>query len=373
MDSGYKSLPGSWRGDERVTEYLLSLIRGDRRGAWPWLQRLGLWICSVPYGWATRARNWLFDSGWKKTHAVAIPVVSVGNLTVGGTGKTPCVEYVARFYRDLDCRVALLSRGYGTSEGRNDEAVVLEDNLPDVPHLQGADRVALAQVAIEELDSEVLVLDDGFQHRRLRRELDLVLIDGTAPWGYGYLLPRGLLREHPAELRRADLVMLTRCNLVEPGAVEELRQRIQRMVPGIPVLETMHRPTAWTNSRHEALPLTAMAENRLAGFCGIGNPEAFRRTLTDLGMDIVDWRVFPDHHAYTRADVESLRVWARQLPPGTNLVTTQKDLVKIRLDRLGDRQLWALKIELEIIHGKDALEESLQKLVANGVGEGVSR
>src|SRR5439155_4635434 len=129
-------------------------------------------------------------------------------------GNTPCVEYLARHYRDLGLRVAVLSRGYGAREGRNDEALVLEANLPDVPHLQGADRVALARIAVEELESNVLVLDDGFQHRRLARDLDVVLIDATEPWGYGYLLPRGLLRESPRGLKRAGAVLLTRCDQV---------------------------------------------------------------------------------------------------------------------------------------------------------------
>src|SRR6202035_103263 len=120
----------------------------------------------------------------------------------------------------------------------NDEAQVLEENLPDVPHLQGTDRVALAQVAVEELESEILVLDDGFQHRRLRRDLDLVLIDATAPWGYGYLFPRGLLRERLGSLRRADVVVLTRCDLVAPDIVAGLRQRVERIAPGKPMVET---------------------------------------------------------------------------------------------------------------------------------------
>src|SRR5262245_12493692 len=155
-----------------------------------------------------RLRNWLYDRGWKRTHRAAVPVVSVGNLTVGGTGKTPCVEFVARWFRERDRRVAILSRGYGSTGGANDEAMVLEENLPDVPHLQGADRVALAAAAVEELESEVLVLDDGFQHRRLARDLDLVLVDATNPWGHGAVLPRGLLREPASGLRRAGAVLL---------------------------------------------------------------------------------------------------------------------------------------------------------------------
>jgi len=348
-----------------LEEYFLSLIRGDRRGAWPALERLGLRVLSVPYGWITRCRNVLFDRGWKKTHAASIPVVSVGNLTLGGTGKTPCVEYVARFYRNLERRVALVSRGYGARNGRNDEALVLEENLPDVPHLQGSDRLALARVAVEELESEVLVLDDGFQHRRLKRDLDLVLIDATAPWGFGYLFPRGLLREHPRGLRRADLVMLTRCDLVPPRVLDELRSRVRRLAPSVSVVETTHRPAAWINARQSTAPLDTLVKKDVAAFCGLGNPDAFRRTLTNLGTNLVDWRVFPDHHAYTRTDVESLESWARQLPPGAIVATTQKDLVKIRLDRLGGRELWALQIQLAVVQGKDVLEEKLQQIVRN--------
>jgi tetraacyldisaccharide 4'-kinase len=346
-----------------LEEYYLSLIRGDKQGAWPWLQRLGLRALAVPYGWGARWRNRLFDRGWKKSFAASVPVVSVGNLTLGGTGKTPCVEHLARFFRGLDRRVAILSRGYGATDGHNDEALVLEENLPDVPHLQGADRVALAQVAVEELDSEVLILDDGFQHRRLQRALDLVLIDVTAPWGYGHLFPRGLLREPLGGLRRADLAVLTRCDLVGADVRAALRQTVRRLAPDVAVVETTHRPAVWINCRRTTQPLAALAGKDLAGFCGIGNPEAFRRTLTNLGAKLADWRVFPDHHGYTRADVDSLRTWARHLPAGVTLVTTQKDLVKIRLDRLGDRELWALQIQLQVVQGKDVLEEKLTTVV----------
>ena len=142
-------------------------------------------------------------------------MVSVGNLTVGGTGKTPCVEYVAGFYQQRDLRVAILSRGYGSEGGGlNDEGLVLSENLPDVPPYQGPDRVALARTAIEESESEVLVLDDGFQHRRLARDLDLVLIDATTPGDTAILHPRGLLREPPSGLRRADA---SRPDSLRPG------------------------------------------------------------------------------------------------------------------------------------------------------------
>ena len=174
--------------------------------------------------WPGRApANLAYSRGWKRSYRVAAPVVSVGNLTMGGTGKTPCVEYVAGFYRKHERRVAILSRGYGSQcGGLNDEGLVLSENVPDAPPYQGADRVALARAAIEESESEVLILDDGFQHRRLARDLDLVLIDATRPWGYGFLPPRGLLREPPSSLRRADGVVLTRCDQAAPDALSAL-------------------------------------------------------------------------------------------------------------------------------------------------------
>jgi tetraacyldisaccharide 4'-kinase len=309
-------------------------------------------------------RNALYQLGWKRSHRAAVPVVSVGNLAVGGTGKTPCVEYVARFYRQRDLLVAILSRGYGSTSGVNDEALVLEENLPDVPHLQGADRVALATTAVEELESEILVLDDGFQHRRLARDLDLVLIDATNPWGHGYLLPRGLLREPRGSLRRAGLVMLTRCDQVQPEQLGQLRTEVARVAPGLPVVETTHRPVELVNGSATAA-LQELQSRPVAAFCGLGNPEAFRRTLIDLGASVRTFRTFPDHHAYTRADVDDLRRWAGQQPSECLLATTQKDLVKLRVDQLGGRSLWALRIRLHIEAGQEVLDRKLEEVTRN--------
>jgi len=335
------------------------LIRGDRAGVWPTLKRGGLWTLSLGYRLGVGWRNRRFDRGVNVTKA-AVPVVSIGNLTTGGTGKTPCVEYVARFFLQLDLQVAILSRGYGSEVGRNDEALVLEENLPDVPHLQGPERAVLAQTAVEELESDILVLDDGFQHRQLHRDLDLVLIDATCPWGYGHLLPRGLLREPIGSLRRADAVIITRCDLVSPDAVQAIRDVVMR-VKEMPIAESTHCPAEWRNG-DATLPLDALANRPIAAFCGLGNPDAFRQTLVKLGLNVIAWRTFPDHHPYSRDDVESLRDWARQLPSDAAIATTQKDLVKLRVDRLGDRELWALAIKLKVTAGEDALVELLTKV-----------
>ena len=343
--------------------YFHSLVRGERRGLIPGLLRAGCWTLSVPYGWAVRGRNWLFDHGWKKTLHAEVPVISVGNLTVGGTGKTPCVEYLARFFRRRNIRPAILSRGYkGFSHG-NDEALLLHENLPDVPHLQGADRVTLARLAVEELRSDILILDDGFQHRSLHRDLNLLLIDATCPWGHGHLLPRGLLREPVSAVKRADMVLVTRCDQAGSQEIREICEHVWYHAPRTPVLETTHRPGPWINAAKKTVPLAALADRPWAAFCGIGNPDAFRRSLTQLGGQLCAWRTFPDHHNYDDGDLEDLRRWANQQPKDAVLVTTQKDLVKLRVDSMHDRELWALQVQLHLMTHPAVLEDRLLAMI----------
>jgi tetraacyldisaccharide 4'-kinase len=349
--------------DRSAGRRYLALVNGTRRGPCPGLLRLLLWVASLFYGLAIRLRNLAYTRGWKRSFRALVPVVSVGNLTVGGTGKTPCVEYVADYYRRRDLRVAILSRGYGSEDGGlNDEGLVLSENLPDVPLLQGADRMALAHAATLELESEVLVLDDGFQHRRLARDLDIVLIDATAPWGHGYLLPRGLLREPPSSLRRAGVVVLTRCDQVGADELAALHQRITQRAPGIPVAEAEHRAEELINE-DASEDLALLRDRPVAAFCGLGNPEAFRRTLCNLGAVLTDFQAFPDHHPYTRADVEQLRGWARAQPADSVIVTTQKDHVKLRLRELAGRPLWAVRIRLAFRAGGQDLDALLERVL----------
>lgn len=346
------------------TEAYHELISGTRRGPFAALARFGLGVASLPYGAAVRIRNGLFDRGWKRSFQAAVPVVGVGNLTVGGTGKTPCVEYVARFCREeFEKTVCILSRGYGASAGPNDEALVLEENLPDVPHLQGADRVALAMTAVEELDAEVMVLDDGFQHRRLQRDLDLVLVDASRPLWCERLLPRGLLREPVSGLKRAGVVLLTRCDqAAEP--VERQREWLRQQVSaGVPVVLSEHRPVELCRTAEEIQGFELLNGRPVAAFCGIGNPDAFRQTLGRLGVTPTRFRSFPDHHGYTRADVDDLRRWVAELPGDGVVVTTQKDWVKLRLADLGGRPLWAVRVGLVITDGETDLVARLRGVV----------
>lgn len=347
-----------------INDYYRSVVSGRSRGLWPGLLRWGLRTASVPYDIAARLRNRLYEQGLKQTHRVNVPVVSIGNLTMGGTGKTPCVEYVARRFHEQGRRTAILSRGYGSQRGRNnDEAMLLADNLPGVPHLQGRDRVALALAAVTKLKSEVLVLDDGFQHRRLARDLDIVLIDATDPWGHGFSFPRGLLREPLAGLSRAGVVILTRCDLCDRLERGRLREAIAQWAIQAPVAEARHAPVDLVNVAHETAPLDSLRRRSVAAFCGIGNPESFRRTLAKLGVVVGAFRTFPDHHAYAPGDLDDLADWAGQQESDCLILTTQKDLVKLRQTELDGRALWALRIRLQFEAGEELLQRKLQEVL----------
>jgi tetraacyldisaccharide 4'-kinase len=342
-----------------------AVIRGERRGPLASLARAGLRIASWPYGLAVRLRNRRYDRGRRTIHRAAVPVVSVGNLSLGGTGKTPCVEYVARFYRDLGIRVAILSRGYGANAGPNDEALVLEQNLPDVPHLQGADRSSLADAAVEELDAELLVLDDGFQHRRLHRDLDIVLIDATSPPHRDALFPRGTLREPVSSLKRADVILLTRCDQVSEAELKTIRDWLSQRASGVPIATSVHGVACLGKiipGKPGEMSGNILKGQTVAAFCGIGNPGSFRKTVEGLGATVTAFREFTDHHAYTRTDVESLREWVAQFPADTWILTTQKDQVKLRLPELAGRELWAVEIGLQVKDGDAAFHEALRRI-----------
>ncbi len=325
--------------------------------------RCGLRLAEVPYTWAVRWRNRRYDTGAAEILRVDVPVVSVGNLTLGGTGKTPMVEWLARWFRRRDVRVTVISRGYGAEAGsRNDEALELQQKLPDVPHLQDPDRVAAAKRAIEESRCQLILLDDAFQHRRIGRDLEIVLLDATEPFGFGHVFPRGTLREPIAGLRRADVVALSRADVLEPPQREEIWRTVRRLAPQAAHIEVTHAARTLISSSGEEQPLESLRGRPVAAFCGIGNPAGFRHTVETCGYRVADFREFPDHQPYGRSDIESLARWADGLDVAA-VLCTQKDLVKLGVDQLGRRPLRAIRIGLELLAGGDVLEAKLATLL----------
>lgn len=350
------------------TSAFQDLVSGRRRGLTAAGLRALLRVAAVPYAAIMRFRNWRFDTGRSKVVRVDAIVISVGNISMGGTGKTPLVEWLARWLRARGVRVTIVSRGYGASQGaRNDEALELEQKLPDVPHVQNPDRVAAARMAIEEFACRCLVLDDAFQHRRLARDLDLVLVDALEPAGCSHVFPRGTLREPLGGLGRAQVVILSRADLVSAAERAAIRRRVMRHAPGAAWLEAAHAPRRLLNYCGEEQPCDWLKERRVAAFCGIGNPEAFRRTIVGCGAQLQGFRAFDDHHPYERSDVEQLVRWGRELSIDA-LICTHKDLVKLGVERLGEYPLWAVSIELEFLSNQHELEALLEPLVARAIG-----
>ena len=343
--------------------YFRALVAGQQKGVRAAVLRAGLSLGEPFYQLGVRWRNRQFDSGKRKIHRVGVPVISVGNLTVGGTGKTPMVEWLAGWFRERGVRVALISRGYGAEAGsRNDEALELEQKLPDVPHLQNPNRVEAALTAIDEFETQLILLDDAFQHRRIHRDLNIVLIDALEPFGYGHLLPRGLLREPVANLKRADVIALSRSDAVSEETRAAIRSTAMRHAPQAAWLEVTHRPQSLLSSAGKENAIDSLQGQRVAAFCGIGNPAGFRHTLGELGAQLVDFRELPDHHAYQRGDIDKLSSWARELQL-TAVICTHKDLVKVGVEQLADCPLFALRIGLAISHGADALTQRLAGIV----------
>jgi tetraacyldisaccharide 4'-kinase len=273
-----------------------------------------------------------------------VPVISVGNITTGGTGKTPMVVWVVERLREAGCRPAILTRGYKSHEGVSDEAELLKAQT-GVPVIVNPDRVAGAREAIAQ-GADVLVMDDGFQHRRLRRDLDIVLIDATNPFGYGFCLPRGLLREPPSALRDAHAIVITRSDAVFAEDLSKLRARLVRLAPQASISIAIHKPVCLMSGRGKKHSFESISGKSVFAFCGIGNPRSFFDTVKDLGAEIAGQMVFEDHVLYSPEVVESI-VQKLAEANADFAVTTQKDMVKLPKVKLG-KPILALAVEMEI-------------------------
>lgn len=318
------------------------------------------------YWLAAQAKNWIYDWHLKSATQSGLPTISVGNLSVGGTGKSPVVAWLARELRNRKLRVAILSRGYHELQsGMNDEALELEQLLPDVPHLQHWDRIASAKVARDELDMQCLVLDDAFQHRRIARDLDIVLLDATDSASAQHVLPAGLYREPLSNLRRADMIILTRADQVPRAKIDRLRAKIKRHADHSLVVEATHKPQDLYRFPGETLDHHSLRDARVLAFCGIGNPNAFFTALESLGATIVDRMIWPDHHDYTQGDVAQMQKWAAGFPEVAWVVCTMKDSVKLQSAVLDGRPLVALRISLGLSSGdQEKLRGAVEQMLA---------
>ena len=339
------------------------LVSGQWRGALPTTLRAALSLLEMAYGWAVERRNRQYECGAAQVNRPECPVISVGNITVGGTGKTPMVASLANWFLARQIPVTLISRGYGSRSGRpNDEALELAARLPHVPHLQNPDRVAAARDALRANSRQVLILDDAFQHRRIARDLDIVLVDALEPFGYEHLLPRGFLREPIESLARAQVVALSRSDAVNEARRREIESRVRSVAPRAIWLELVHRPVGLVAASGARLDLSVLRGRPIAAFCGIGNPAGFRHTLGQVGFTLRTFLELPDHCPYGPRELDRVQSWLQRLPYVEDAVCTRKDLVKLRAEELAGKRIWALEIELAIVRGQDALRSLLEVL-----------
>ena len=322
--------------------------------------RLLLYPPGLLYRGVVALRNALYDTGCLRAVRLPCPVISIGNLTVGGTGKTPLTSFVAGLLRESGYRVAVASRGYRRRSGRapllvsdgrailldaaaaGDEPFLIARDNPAVPVAVGADRVAVAHLLLAACRPEVIVLDDAFQHRRLARDLDLLLVDGRDPWGNGNILPLGPLREPLPAVSRADALVVTRSEGRRPLALDRI---LERHNPRAAVFHCRLEPERFVRADGEPAAAAALKGFAAFAFSGIARPDRFEEDLAGLGLRVAGTRRFRDHHRYRRSDLDGI-VHAARAVGAEVLVTTEKDLVRIDPLPEGAPPLYALALRV---------------------------
>lgn len=382
-----------WRWTENVEQYVLDVIF-ERRRDWPARFSCAiLLVLSRLYAAGVQARLFLWRHRIFRDHTLGCQVVSIGNLSVGGTGKTPVVEVFARALQQRGRRVAILSRGYKStprplwkrilakiafredkipprvvSDGKSllldsqqagDEPYMLASNLKDVVVLVDKNRVKSGRYAISRFGCDTLLLDDGFQYLALKSRLDICLIDRNSPFGNHYLLPRGTLREPITNLKRADYIFITKCN--EQGA-KKLRKAIRQFNKTADIIECAHHPLylqdVFTGQRRELALLRGL---NIAAISGIAVPESFEDGLRSLGANLIYAKRYADHHRYTQQEI--INMINRSLKRGAAaILTTEKDAVRFpKVDRR-DIPIYFLRVEIRIIAGAKDFDDAVAKI-----------
>src|SRR5216684_2793989 len=373
--------------------FFQEVVLEERGGAGHTIVRGILFGCSKVFQVLVKARHFLYEVRILRDSTLGVQVIAIGNLTVGGTGKTPVVEKFARELRDQGRNVAILSRGYRSkptpfhvwllnkillrddttpprvvsdgksllldSEMAGDEPYMLASNLKDVVVLVDKDRVKSGRYAIEKFGCDTLLLDDGFQYWKLKgRRLDIVLIDRQQPFGNERLLPRGTLREPPAHLARASYIFITKSD----GKTEELRRKISLVNPTARIIECIHHPLyledVFTGQR---VGLELLKGRKVASFSGIAQPESFEQSLVNLGAELVYSKRFADHHRFTQQEILNAINRGKKRQADT-IITTQKDAVRFpKLDRR-DLPIYFMRVEIKILSGAEDFRDCVRKI-----------
>lgn len=380
---------------ENFEQYFVDLLHGRRRGRFDLSLLDLLFVASRFYRAVVMFRIWLYESRIIRNRSIGCLVVSIGNLSCGGTGKTPVVEVFARSISAKGRKVAILSRGYRSkprslgeklahmfskgkielppkvvSDGQNllldytysgDEPYMLASNLPNVAVLVDKDRVKSGLYAIDNFGTDVLIMDDGFQYLMLRPHINIVLVDSTDPFGNGHVLPRGMLREPVRNIKRADYIFLTKSD--GGHRLLHLKKFLRRYNRRAEIIECCHRPKylEMVYNKSCRLELTALKGAKVAAISAIACPASFEAFLCSLGAELVAQKHYADHHSYTQQEMIDF-VNTAKASGADYIVTTEKDAVRVpRLDRV-DVPMYFLRIEIDILSGRENFDQCISRI-----------
>lgn len=373
---------------ETIQTYLYRVIHGERRGLLPTILLLFLRLFSSVYALGVNVKLSMYRLGILEQHKLPCYVISLGNITVGGTGKTPTAQRLATLIRDMGYRVVILNRGYRAawkedvglvSDGQKiymtaaeagDEAYLLAKSLPGVPVVIGKERAVSGEYAVKQLNAQVIILDDAYQHWQLARDLDIVLIDSLNRFGNNFLLPRGTLREPLTNLNRAHAFLLTKVDQTTDNARDSIRDTLVQYNDKALIVESIHRPRwfieieSWYKGvRDCGIALENVRGQSVVAISAIGNPSSFEQTIADIEVNVIDSLRFPDHHHYTMSEMQ----WAmeRAVKKGANaLVTTEKDAVKIPAEFIHSHRplpVYVLGIEVRFLDGYEEFMQLIEE------------
>ncbi len=344
---------------------------------------LTLLILSWIYGFGHFLRLTFYKTGILKTKSLPVPVISIGNIAAGGTGKTPTVIMIAELLKGMGKKVAVLSRGYkGEAEGEinvvsdgneifmnplqsGDEPYMMAARLKGIPVITGSDRYKTGKYAIEKFGAEVILLDDGYQHVQLDRNFNILLLDSNSPFGNGYLLPRGTLREPVSYINRADMVIFTKVRSQKPEARSQKINSLITQQNRNTICKSIYVSAGCIDiNANKDISLDGVKGKKGFAFCGIASPESFKNSLKEAGIDIRGFVSFEDHYQFSRDDIDSLISKAKETGSEI-LITTEKDEVRLKGFEPISFPIWILKIRMEIFEGKEMLISKIIEAIAS--------
>ncbi len=354
-----------------MKKYFYQLATDQRNGFWAACQKGILFVLSFFYGLGVLSILWLYRVRILKAQKLSRPVISIGNITLGGVGKTPLTEFLASFFETKNVKPAILLRGFMPENPKkgglpivSDEAILLKESLPSVPVAVGGNRFKMGQEILSHVPVDIFLLDDGFQHWRLARDIDVVAIDALNPFGNGHLIPRGILREPKQSLSRANIIVITKADLGKDN-LADIERQLKQINPRAIMAKAIHAPVSLDSvyQKEIARELSFLKGKSICSFCSIGDPDSFTESLKNLGANIKKHFSFMDHHVYTSEEIAKIAEACKR-DAIQFVVTTHKDAVKLKsYEKLfNGLTLLSLKIKIEIIEGQNEIFSRLSAL-----------